>query len=224
MQETGRPVLLVDRVVEDREVQEREPLRLQEGVLEERVVVDVEHHRARRDLPARLRLHAGREGALRDPVLLRADLLDPLPVEVDVRLLPAQHRPLRLFADHRGARGVEERAKARLGVELGAVGGDPILALREDHVARGDHLVGVGEGLDFVGVEGHVAPAGLDLADELHSGPSQAVPCATSAPCRTPCPAGRRPRPAWRRARPHPGRGARRAGRRSSGRPAATRT
>ncbi len=106
-QEARGPILLVDRVVHDREVEQRHALHPHHGVLQHRVVIDVQDRGPRRDLPPRLRLHAGGEAAVGDPVLLLRDLLERLAVEQDLRLLRPEgallRRPLRLLLQRRAA-------------------------------------------------------------------------------------------------------------------------
>ena len=158
-QEARRPVLLVDRVVDDRQVEDRHALHAHQRVLQHGVMVDVQHRRARRDLPARLRLHARGEAAVGDPVLPLADLLEDLPVEEDLRLLRAEgallgRLLLRRILLQQGAAGrVAEGAELRLRVELERVGGDPLRRGRQRDVAAGAQQVAVREDLHLVGEE-----------------------------------------------------------------------
>ena len=119
------------------------------------VVIEVQRGAAADDLPARRRLHAGREAALRDAVLVGADLLDRLAVEIDVGLERAEHAAVALaaLAELRDADRVVERADAGLGVEHHAVGGDARRRRLEHHVALGDQLAGLDVHLQIVGEE-----------------------------------------------------------------------
>ena len=170
-QEAGCAVLVVDRVVEHRQVQHRDALHLEQRVGEQRVVVEIQHHRPGRELPPGRRLHTGGEAAVRDLVLLLADLLQRLAVEVDVGLGGPEHVALlrrlpgvlRVLEDC-GPGRVVEGAGLRLRVVLEAIGRDPVLAGCEDDVAGGDEAVGLFEQLDFVGRKRLVAAVNLDLA------------------------------------------------------------
>ena len=185
-EEAGCAVLLVDRVVHDRQIQHRNALHLEERVGQERVLFEVQDHGAGCELPSRRRLHARGEAALGDPVFLVADLRDLFAVEVDVRLLSAKQRlrrrlrrpawPLRGLILHRRRAGrVEERAGLRLSVVFHPIGGDAAGAVREHDVARRDHLVGIVEPLDLVSREGLVVAVDFDLSNELPMVLGQAV-------------------------------------------------
>ncbi len=162
-QEAGRAVLLVDRVVHRRDVEQRHVLDLEDGVLQHGALVDGQRDRVRGHFPARRRLDAGRERALVDPVPVHADLLDRLAVEERVRLLAAEIALVDLVADRRRPEGVEERPRARPGVEVGLVGGDPARRCDEHHVADGDQAVLVVEVVGDVGREADALRHELDL-------------------------------------------------------------
>ena len=98
-QEPGRAVLTFGRVIQERRVQQRHALHPEHRVAQQGVLVEIQHHRRRMELPARRRLHAGREAAIRDPVLLRAGLLDGFAEKVHVRV-----RGERLAGDGGGGR------------------------------------------------------------------------------------------------------------------------
>jgi hypothetical protein len=108
------------------------------------------------------RLHAGREGTLRDPVLLRSDLLDRLAVEVDVGILVAELHALGIRAERHDPRRVVERAGFNFSVELDAFRGDAPFGVRHDDVARRDQELLVGVVVGRVGKELCPAPE-LDL-------------------------------------------------------------
>ena len=138
-------------------------------------MIDVQDHRAGVEIPARRRLHARGEAAVGDLVLLRTDLLDFLAEEIHDVLLDVgrrRDRPgarrLRLRLHRREAPRVVERAEPRLRVELGALGGDAVLPLREQHVARRDRAILAGVHADVVGVDLRVAAAiHLHVPDEV---------------------------------------------------------
>ena len=167
-QEAGGAVLAVDRVVEHGEVEDRDALGLQQRVGEVGVMIEIQDDRPRGHLPPGRGLEARREATSADLVFLVADLLDLIAIEVHVTVLATQHVALRLRGDHRGSGRAEERAEAGLGVEIGPVGRDPAISLREDDVAGGHHAVAVGPRLDFVGEELHVAALRLHGARQLH--------------------------------------------------------
>ena len=157
-----------------RDVEHRHALHPQHRVGQQRVVIDVQDDGAGVQIPARRRLDAGREAAVRDPVFLRPDLLDLVAEEVHVGFLAAGSRrrdgagahllPRRLDAGD--AAGVVERAEVRLGVEVGAVGGDAVLALREHDVAGEDDPVLILEELRVVRVDRcGVRQMNLDVPD-----------------------------------------------------------
>ena len=122
----GGPVFLFRGVVQHRQVEHRHPLHPEHGLLQEGVVIDVESDGVGDQIPARRRLHAGREAALRDLVLLGTELLDRLAEEVDDRLLTGHRRRrdaagahlLTRRLDGRDPVRVVERAETRVGVEL----------------------------------------------------------------------------------------------------------
>ena len=70
-QEAGRAAVFLGRVVDDRQVEHRHALDLEDRVPQQRVVIDVQDDRVGVQIPARRRLHAGAEAAVGDPVFLR---------------------------------------------------------------------------------------------------------------------------------------------------------
>ena len=144
-QESRRAVVLLDRVIEDGQVHQRHALDPEDGVGQERVIVEVDRHRPGDDFPAGCRLDAGGEAAVLDLVFLGPELGQRFSPEVGVGLLAAEHAAvgaLALVTEDRRAPRVVERAGARPGVELHAIGGDPIAARYVDDVAlRGDHVL-----------------------------------------------------------------------------------
>ena len=171
----GGAVFVLGRVVHDRDVEQRHAFDVQDRVAQQRVVIDVEHDRIGVQVPARRRLDAGREAAIGDLVFLGADLFDDVAEEVDVGVGGVERRgerarrrrpPRRL--DVGDAAGVVERAEPGLGVEIGPVGGDAIVALRQQHVTRGDGTILIDEHLDVVGVEfGVLLVVQFDAAAQL---------------------------------------------------------
>ncbi len=117
-EEPGGAIVFFHRVIEDRQVEQRNPLHLEDGVSQERVVVGDERDVPGRDLPARRRLHARGEAPLDDPVLGRPELVQLLPPEIRVRLLRAVRARLRLLANHRRPGRLVEGAGLGLRVEL----------------------------------------------------------------------------------------------------------
>ncbi len=152
-QEAGRAVVLLDRVVEDRQVHQGDALDLQQRVAQERVVVEVDDRAARHHLPPRRRLDAGAERAVDHLVLLRAELVNLLAAEHRFRFLRAEHAALGALAEQRLAEGVVEHARLQLGVELHPVGRDPARGRDEQHVAGRDDEVAVQEDLDVLSLE-----------------------------------------------------------------------
>ncbi len=142
-QEAGRAVLLVDRVVQRRQVEQRHVLDLEHGVGQHRALVDGEGDGAGGHLPARRRLDAGREAALADPVAIGAELLDRLAVEERVGLLRAEEAAIDAIADRRRAEGVEEGAGAIRRVDLGAIGRDAARRRDEHDVAGGGDVMAI---------------------------------------------------------------------------------
>ena len=166
-QETGRPVLLVDRVVDERQVEQRDVLDLQDGVLEHHALV--QHDRAVRsgEDPAWRRLIAGRKGAVRQPVGLGADALEAFALELNVEIRCAEHgrcwrrRWLRL-AQPREALRLEERAEPRRAVHLHLLGvdGEALRLVDEEQPpAREDRLR---VPVHFVGEELQIVALDLD--------------------------------------------------------------
>ncbi len=109
--------------------------------------------RARHQFPARRRLHAAREAALRDLVPLRADLLHDLAVEQRVGFLRAEEALVHLVAEVGRAGRVVERADLRVEVELHLLGRDARLRRRVDHVAGRHHQARLRVVVDLVGEE-----------------------------------------------------------------------
>ncbi|MEZ5415858.1 MAG: hypothetical protein R2708_00750 [Vicinamibacterales bacterium] len=168
-QEAGRAAVVLNRVVEKGQVEDRHVLHVHDGVPQDGVIADVDRERAGHDLPARRRLHAGREAALGDAVAVLAGLLDHLAVEVDVGLERAEHALVGAVADRRHARGAEERAGARAGVEDDLLGGDARERGLVEDVPGGLELVGLGVDLHQARVELLALVSGvldLDLAGE----------------------------------------------------------
>ena len=126
----GGPVFLFCRVIQDRQVEHRHTLHPEHGLLHKRVMVDVEGDGVGGQIPARRRLHAGREPALGDLVFFGTELLDRLAEEVHHCLLAGHRRRchaagsnlLALRLDRRDPVGVEERAETGVGVELDPFG------------------------------------------------------------------------------------------------------
>ena len=137
-QEPGRAVLVLDRVVDDRQVHQRHALDAQQHVSRDGVVVQVDDHGVACDLPPRRRLDAGGEAAPRQPVRSLADLLDHLAIKVDVRILVAELHPIDGVAERHDARCLVERPRAVGDVELDLLGGDPSVRSAEHDVARRD--------------------------------------------------------------------------------------
>ena len=218
-QEAGRAVLLVDRVVHRRDVEQRHVLDLEDGVLQHGALVDGQRDRAGGDFPARRRLDAGRERALVDAVPVHADLLDRLAVEERVGLLAAEEALVDLVADRRRAEGVEERPRARPGVEVGLVGGDPARRRDEHHVADGDQAVLVVVVVGDVGREADALGHQLDLDRARVADVVEAETFLAGGGAETDVGRRRAPRAPGRRrpARPRGRRGARRARARARG-------
>jgi hypothetical protein len=86
-EKTGRPIVFLGRVVHHRQVEHRHALDVQDGIGEQRVIIDVEGNGAGREVPSRRRLNAAAEPAIADLVLLEPDLLDGLAEEIDVGIL-----------------------------------------------------------------------------------------------------------------------------------------
>ncbi len=165
-QEPGRPVLLVDRIVDDRRVEERHALHLEHRVARERVVVERDRRAVGDDLPPRRGLHAGREPALLDAVLVGAQLVQLGAPEHRDRLLRAEQAAVRLLRHVGGAERVVEHAGSRLRVERHPVGVDLRLGRRERDVAPGLDQVGVGVDVHLVREELVLVADDLDVARE----------------------------------------------------------
>ena len=116
-EEAGVPILLAERVIHQGKVNRGHALHLQKHVAQQRVMVDAQLERARRHLPSRIRLHAGREAPVRDDVGVLAGLFERLTVELDVRIgcnrVPWRRPEARRWSQSRGrcrtCRGVSAR-------------------------------------------------------------------------------------------------------------------
>ena len=165
-QEAGRPVVLAERVVHHRQIEERHALDAHDGAAEQDVVV--QHHRQARprDRPALRRLDAGREAAVLNLVPLVGDAFQPIGPEMDLGLLGAE-QAARFRAppgDLRGAVSAVEHAELRRVVELDAIGGDADARLFEGHAAARLHDLILVRPLDLVGVERDVVAPDHDVA------------------------------------------------------------
>ena len=168
-QQPGGSVVLLDRVVEERQIHHRHALDPKDGITQQRVVVEVDGDGTRADVPARRRLHAGREVAADQTIFFRSELVDFLSPEVGVRWLGAKHALIRAARHRCGARGVVEHAGLGLEVELHPVGGDTRAAGFEHHVPLRHTKILVVESLDEIRHELHV------LAVDLHGDVARTV-------------------------------------------------
>jgi hypothetical protein len=169
-QETGRPILILDRVVQDGQVHERHALHAQQHVARDRVVVEVDDHRVARHFPAWRRLHARRKAATREAVRPRADLLDRVAVEVHVRILVAELHAIHGVAERHDPRRLVKRAGALGDAVFHSLGGNAPFRPAEHHVAGCDDPEGrLGEEVNFVGEE---AGPGADLDVDLSGEPA----------------------------------------------------
>ncbi len=123
-EEPGRASVAADRVVHVRQVEGGDRFDLEQGVLRDDLVVDVDAGARGGELPARVRLGAGREPAPLHLVGFVVDALDPAPLDEDAGLHVAD--------------GVLHESPSRL-VHLETVPGEALLSPQEDHVALGHH-------------------------------------------------------------------------------------
>ncbi len=141
-QKAGRPIVVLHRVIEGRQIHHGHALDPQGRVGQKSVVVDLQRHRSADHLPTRRRLNAGRKRAVYDLVRIGTKLVDLVAPEHGVRLLRAEHAAIDTVGHADGAGRVVERAGARLRVELEALGRDPVGLRLEQHVAsRHDPMV-----------------------------------------------------------------------------------
>ena len=137
-QEPGRPIVFLNRIVENRQVEDRDTLHPEHRVHEQRIVVEVQRHAAGGDIPARCRLGARRETAVDDAVFFRPELLDLVAPERGVRLLRAEQAPVGTLPERHDPVRLEKRSGPRLCVEVHAIGRDAVAGRNEQHVAAGD--------------------------------------------------------------------------------------
>ena len=162
-QESGRPVLVVDRIVERRQVEERDVLHAQHHVLEEGMLAGHEGDLRGAHVPPRRGLAAAGEPAVRKDVRVIVDLLDRVGPEDDVRLLRAEQAPVRgLGQELHPAGRLEERAEMRAAVHLRPFGRDLRPLLVEVDVTRGVDHVRIVPPVNLLGLQRHL------VADDPH--------------------------------------------------------
>ena len=127
-QEAGRAVVLLDRIVEDRQVHQRDVLHAKNRVLQVRVVVEMERDDVGLKIPARRWLHAGRKPATNNPIDLGTNLLQLFTPEERVRFLRAEDARVGRLAQDRGAMRDVKRSRASLGVIDHPFGVDTVAA------------------------------------------------------------------------------------------------
>ena len=161
-EEAGRPVIVLDRVVEERQIHHRHALDPEDRVLQERIVVEVERRITRDHLPAWRGLHARAERAVHDPVFLGSELVDLAAAKEGIGLLRAEHAAIDAVAERRHAVRRVEDARPRLCVELDPLSRDEARRRSDLDVAGGDDAVAVGIDLGKIREELGVVAVHLD--------------------------------------------------------------